>query len=384
MSKVKKNINSKQISGKNSFTGVNKNNLQVHLPVVKMGRPTAANKVAFQQQMGLFCNHLKELKLTLDFIPSARGWCYYLEGLSVIKKGEFDTAQRIINDCRKSGMLPINICAVDENRSADGIHYHSSDGTDFEIWAQNKISEIKYTIDNIVESETENPAEDYFPYDWMDFQDNYVEVMVEKIDLIGIFKPICQKYGIPISNRRGWGDINSNAALMKRFEEWENEGKQCVLLYCGDHDPGGLHISDFIKKNLSDLSGAVGWSPDNLIIDRFGLNYDFIIENNLTWIDNLETSGKDQKGNARHLDDPDHSDFNKPYVKDYIQEFGVRKVEANALMSNIPAGRKLCEDSILKYMDKAGIDEYHEKTKELREQAEEMILNRLSEDDYIE
>lgn len=361
-----------------------KDTLQINLPIVKMGRPTASDKVAFQQQMEAFCKHIKELKLTLDFIPSARGWCYYLEGLRVITKGEFDTAQRIINDCRKSGMLPINICAVDESRVAEGIHIHNSDGIDFESWADDKISSIKYTIDNIVESETEDPAEDYFPFDWMDFQSNYIEMMVEKIDLIGIFKPICQKYGIPLSNRRGWGDINSNAALMKRFEAWESQGKQCVLLYCGDHDPGGLHISDFIKKNLSDLSNAAGWSPENLIIDRFGLNDDFIQANHLTWIDNLETAGKDQNGNARHLDDPEHSDFNKPYVKEYIREFGARKVEANALMSNIPAGRELCEDSILKYFNPDAFEEYRKKTKELKQEAERIILKQLSEDGYID
>ena len=367
-----------------SSTGDNQKVLQVRLPVVKIGRPTFADKAAYQQQMEAFCTHLKELRLTLDFIPSARGWCYYLEGLGVITKGEFDTAQRIINDCRKSGMLPINICAVDESRVADGVHTYSPDGTDFESWAEDKISSIKYDIDNIVESATDDPASDYFPFDWMDFQDNYIEMMVEKIDLIGIFKPICQKYGIPLSNRRGWGDINSNAALMRRFQEWENEGKQCILLYCGDHDPGGLHISDFIKKNLNDLRGAVGWSPDNLIIDRFGLNYDFIEANNLTWIDNLETAGKDQNGLARHLDDPDHRDFNKSYVKDYIKQFGNRKVEANALMSNIPTGRKLCEDSILKYMDKDGIDIYHNRTAELCQLAEDLILKRLSEDGYTD
>jgi len=383
MTKLSKNINSKQKPEQNS-SGDNPKILQVRLPVVKIGRPTFADKVAYQQQMEAFCTHLKELKLKLDFIPSARGWCYYLEVSGAIKKGEFDTAQRIINDCRKSGMLPINICAVDESRAADGIHYHNSDGIDFESWSEDEISSIKYEIDNIVESVTDDPASDYYPYDWMDFQDNYIEMMVEKIDLIGIFKPICQKYGVPLSNRRGWGDINSNAALMKRCEAWEAEGKQCVLLYCGDHDPGGLHIGDFIKKNLTDLSGAVDWSPDNLIIDRFGLNYDFIEANHLTWIDNLETAGKDQNGKAMHLDDPEHRDFNKPYVREYRKQFGNRKVEANALMANIPIGRKLCEDSILKYMDKAGIDEYHNKTTELRQLAEDLIMKRLAEDGYTD
>lgn len=357
--------------------------MEITLPKRGKGQPSKEAKAYYESQLRLFCQRMKEMVCSLDFKMSVRGWCYYLEGKGVITKGKFDAAQEIINVCRKSGMLPIGICAIDESRVADGIHFQYSDGTDFESWSEDKISSIKYTIDNIIETETEDPAADYCPYDWMDFQDNYIEMMVEKIDLIGMFKPVCRKYRIAISNRSGWGDINSNAALMERFRTWENMGKQCVLLYCGDHDPGGLHISDFIRTNLVALHGAVGWSPDNLIIDRFGLNYDFIESNHLTWIDNLETGRKDKNGNVRRLDDPDHNDFSKPYVQDYIKEFGVRKVEANALVSNVPAGRKLCEDSILKYIDKDGIDEYYEKTADLCQQAEDLIMKRLAEDGVI-
>jgi len=348
------------------------------LPTIKTGRPTAESKALYQQQLDQFCEHLIKLKSTLDFIPSVRGWCYYLEGLNVITKGQFDVAQRIINDCRKSGQLPIDICSVDESRTADNVSYYSSDGIDVEDWSYHRALSIKYEIENIVEDATRNPASDYYPYDWHDFQTHYVELMTEKIDLIGIFKPVCQQYNVAYSNRRGWGDIHSNAALMRRFADWERRGKQCVLLYCGDHDPAGLHISDLIQNNLSDLSPAVGWSPDNLIIDRFGLNYDFIQDNNLTWIDNLETSGKDENGNARHLDDPEHNDFGKPYVKNYIETYGVRKVEANALMSNIAAGRQLCESAILKYIDAEGIERWRSETANLRNDAEQRIIERLT------
>ena len=59
---------------------------------------------------------------------------------------------------------------------------------------------------------------------------------------------------------------------MRMFQEAEAEGLQPVLLYCGDHDPMGLHISNTLMKNFQDLSKAVGWDPDGLVIDRFGLN----------------------------------------------------------------------------------------------------------------
>jgi hypothetical protein len=331
---------------------------QISLPIVKMGRPTPESKEMYQRDLERFCSHMKELKSTLDFRMSARGWCYYLEGKGVITKGEFDSAQRIINDCRKSGMLPINICAIDESRQAEGIDRYMDD-PNYEDYAEQLIQEK--------EDYLEDKIDDYDPCNFWNYQDNYIELMVEKIDLIGIFKPICSKYHIPYSNRKGWGDINSNAALMQRFRNWEQMGKQCILLYCGDHDPGGLHISDLIMKNLNDLSNAVGWSPENLIIDRFGLNYDFIEKNHLTWIDNLETSGKDENGNARHLDDPDHNDYFKPYVQDYLNEFGARKVEANALVSNIEAGRQLCEETILKYIKEEDIENYEDAIEEAKD-----------------
>ena len=45
---------------------------------------------------------------------------------------------------------------------------------------------------------------------------------------------------------------------MRRFKRHEAEGRQCVLLLCGDHDPGGLNITDTMRKNLADLSNARG------------------------------------------------------------------------------------------------------------------------------
>jgi hypothetical protein len=158
----------------------------------------------------------------------------------------------------------------------------------------------------------------------------------------------------PITNVKGWNDINTRAATMRRFQEWEDRGNQCVLLYCGDHDPGGLAISSQIMSNLVDLSEAVGWDPTNLIIDRFGLNQDFIEANNLSWIDNLETSS------GKRLDDPSHPDHGRPYVRDYLRKFGAHEVEANALVVRPDEGRRLCHAAIRKYVPDGALTDYRE------------------------
>ena len=151
----------------------------------------------------------------------------------------------------------------------------------------------------------------------------------------------------------------------------EAQGRRCVLLLCGDHDPGGLHITEKMRKNLEDLSGAVGWSPDNLIISRFGLNADFIDEHGLTWIDNLETSSGGQ------LDDPNHNDHDKRYVKDYIAEFGVRKCEANALVVEPEVGRQLCRDAIFEHIPASAPTDYQRKLDRVRKRLRRALRERV-------
>jgi len=301
------------------------------------GGPTLEDLPRYEAALTTWCDGIRQIQSGLDFDVSSRGWCYVLEeyGLS---KGDFDTAQRLINDCRKDGHLPLDICSEDDRRVAEHLEY--LDDPDPKVRAQAIVDDI------------DSADQDYHPHSFWQAQDAYVEMLVEKIDLKSLFSVVCEPFHIALTNNAGWGDLNSRAAMMKRFADWEAEGKRCVLLYCGDHDPGGLHISEFIRSNMADLSRAVGWSPDNLVIDRFGLNVAFINRHRLTWIDNLDTS----KGGS--LDDRNHTDHFKPYVQSYIKQFGARKVEANALVSRPAAGRKLCRDAILKYVPSDAPDQY--------------------------
>jgi hypothetical protein len=308
------------------------------LPQRTRGRPSASGEARYQAEVAEFCRTILKINSTLDFRVSSRGWAYILEGKGIITKGDFDAAQRLINDCRKSGDLPLDICSVDSGRSTLNLENidETSPEEEAEAW-------VEFVRDSAHKNST--------PVRFWDFQSHYVEMAVEKIDLQNLFAPVCKEFHVPLANISGWNDINTWAAMMQRFGDWELEHKRCVLLYCGDHDPGGVHISEFLRKNFNDLTGAVGWSAENLTIHRFGLNFDFIEEQRLTWIDNLETS------NGLQLDDPDHHDH-KEYVQDYIERFGARKVEANALVIRPDAGRDLCRSAILKYVSGIGIRQY--------------------------
>jgi hypothetical protein len=329
------------------------------LPKRSRGRASAAAEAEYAAKVEAFCQEIREIESTLDFKVSSRGWCYILEECIGLGKGDFDQAQALINDCRKSGLLPISICASDTTRAT--INLESLDYNDPEEEAEAWLRTIQ------------NAHANYTPISFWEDQEHYVEMAVEKIDLKSLFDRVCYRYRVALTNLKGWSDINSRDAMMRRFREWERRGKQCVLLYCGDHDPGGLQISGQIIENLRQLSQAVGWDPGNLIIDRFGLNYGFIEANGLSWIDNLETSS------GGRLDDPRHKDHFKPYVQDYMKRFGVRKVEANALVVRPAEGRQLCEDAIRRYVPANAITEYNAKLAVERQKVKDEIARLLAE-----
>ena len=318
----------------------------ITLPKRGRGRPGADATAQYERELEAFCRRLTEIDSGLDFKVSSRGWAYILEehGLT---KGDFDAAERLITDCRKKGHLPVDFCAEDEGRSVD--HLEEIDHETVEAFAQGWVD---YLAD---------AHEQYTPFSFCDDLDVYVQMTVEKIDLKNLFSPECARFRVATTNVSGWNDINRRVQIMQRFAHWERQGKKCVLLHCGDHDPGGLHISAFLRSNLEDLAKAVGWHPRKLHIERFGLNHDFIRQQRLTWIDNLETSS------GGRLDDRRHPDHHKQYVQSYLKKFGARKVEANALVTRPQAGRTLCRSAILKYVPAEAPQTYEQNLRTERE-----------------
>jgi hypothetical protein len=257
------------------------------LPRLPPHRPSATTKAAYQEKVAAFCAVILELQSRLDFSVGSRGWAYVLEGERFIDKDEIDAAQALINACRKSGELPLDICSEDDKRSAENVE-------ELDPNPKEKAADIFDYIQT---------AEDYYtPFSFWDDLDTYVQMGVEKSNVKSLFTKTCADLYVPIANLGGWADLNVRAGFMRRFEEKEAEGKQCVLLTFTDLDPGGLNISNFLHANLEELAHAVEWSPDNLIIERFGLDYDFVEREQLTWIENLATSkGEYPLDDRRHI-----------------------------------------------------------------------------------
>jgi hypothetical protein len=215
-------------------------------------------------------------------------------------------------------------------------------------------------------------CEQWYIPGWWSGEEYYIQMLVEKIDLKTLFEPVCLDYHIPVATSKGWSSMLQRAEYARRFKQAEDRGLECVLLYCGDFDPDGGRISDFIRSNLDDLKnvvwsdGILGYDPANLTIERFGLNKDFIDENKLTWIDNLIT------GSGKNLADPSHPNHEMEYVQTYLQDIGERKCEANALVTRPEQGRALCRDAIESFLGPEALDRFSEKMQQVTDEMDQV------------
>jgi hypothetical protein len=330
------------------------------LPRLPRGRPSSGTLATYDSALQAFCELVLKINSTCDFRVSSRGQAYQLEPHG-LHKDHFDDAQAMIAECRRRRLLPMDICAEDGARAWHNLE--NLDDDDPAVFAEGVVEAVATW------------HQDYKSVSFWDGKDVYLQMMVEKIDLKSLFGPYCEKFYIPIANARGWSDLNVRWAALQRIMAHVRAGRRCVLLYCGDHDPAGLNISDTLRKNLAELLTHREWLElmDHLVIDRFGLNYDFITTHNLTWIDNLKT------GSGGDLADPKHKDHKCDYVQNYIKQFGVRKCEANALVVQPEAGRELCRRAILKYLPADAPARYEQKLAPYRQLARQEILRQLRE-----
>jgi hypothetical protein len=299
-----------------------------------------------------FADELLEIQRQIPFKISARGWCYQLESFGMITKAEFNTVERHINVCRAKGLVPIDFVAEEAARSFSGVEEPD------EMTPEEFLGAI---LRGVLECEDQ-----YIP-SWWDGETYYIQMVVEKIDLKTLFEPVCQEYHIPIATSKGWSSLLQRAEYARRFKEAEEQGLVAVLLYCGDHDPDGLRISEFLRSNLMALAdvewsdGCLGYYPSALIIERFGLNYDFIEQNNLLWIDNLIT------GSGHDLASPRHANHYLPYVQEYLAQYGARKCEANALVVIPDIAQDLCRETIEGYLGNDAIGRFEARREAVRE-----------------
>ena len=271
---------------------------------------------------------------------SPRGWTYILEGLGKIHKGEFNKAGRALTNCRKIGFIPIDFFAEDQDETRRFSALHDALNPK-RVLAQAR-SQLNEALDGLAARTT-----DY----WHD-EKYFVMMCVEKGDIRNLFEPLCDQYHVPIVSSKGWSPLRLLYNVVQLSVRAESRGITPVLLLFYDHDPKGLKFTKLFRGKLEELRRATGWNPKGLIVERVGLNKEDIDKYNLTWIENLKSaSGRESKD------------------QEYIDAFGRRKCESNALFRNentLRAAEDICRRAIESYYGEGAISRFKAKESKQR------------------
>jgi hypothetical protein len=162
------------------------------LPKLPPHRPSETAKAVYQLEVEAFCARLLEVRSGYDKPIGSRGWAYLLEGDGIIAKDELDAAQKLINDCRKSGDLPLDFCSEDEKRASANVE-------DIDANPKRRAREL---FDYVKSAE-----QYYHPFSFWEDLDVYVQMAVEKSDLKNLFEDVCAEFNVPIANFGGCSDI---------------------------------------------------------------------------------------------------------------------------------------------------------------------------------
>lgn len=330
------------------------------LPRMGSGRHGEASRQRFRTEVQEVVAWMRQYVARLGFAPVARSWLYALESEGKITKGDFTWAGKWLADRRKEGLVPFELVGEDTTRALTGYDAFDQEETPRE-YINRKLRESL------------EQSSHYWPSSYWKHQTYFPIIWSEKLDVLKLFKP-----ELPSAVRRfagkGQADINSRVSVIRECIWAEEHDLEPVILYVGDHDPSGIKISDGIAGNLRQLADVMDWDyglqamEDDERIVRFGLNADFINDAGLLWIDGLETGRDDAKG-TNDLANPRHPDHGKEYVQSYLQEFGARKCESNALIANPTAARELIQEELWSWLSYTGHEKWQAENRQASQEA---------------
>ncbi|PCI86693.1 MAG: hypothetical protein COB24_09020 [Hyphomicrobiales bacterium] len=159
-------------------------------------------------------------------------------------------------------------------------------------------------------------------FDWWGRQDNYVEVWVEKDALSGVISQPCNEYRVPYMACKGYMSSSAAWEAGQRFKTQQENGKNCVLIHLGDHDPSGI---DMTRDNGDRL---FLFSENNVEVRRIALNMSQIRQYNPP---------------------PNPAKLSDSRSNEYVRQYGDSSWELDALEPRIMA--KLIEDEIKSLID---------------------------------
>jgi hypothetical protein len=107
-----------------------------------------------------------------------------------------------------------------------------------------------HSVSSFIASETDNFLTGYQRHR-LEGQKNYVELLIEKNTLLNIVKPVADKFMMPYSVNRGYGNPSLWFKMESRFRD--SNADRFILLTISDHDPEGFDLIDDATRSLRDL-----------------------------------------------------------------------------------------------------------------------------------
>ncbi|EPA8366995.1 hypothetical protein ACQ676_002505 [Vibrio fluvialis] len=185
----------------------------------------------------------------------------------------------------------------------------------------------------------------FIRYDQWERQPFYIEVWVEKEALGNVVSRACNPYLVPHMSCKGYLSASEAWRAGKRFEQKLYEGKQCVLIHLGDHDPSGIDMTRDNKDRLGLFTGM----PSEIEVVRLALNRDQIDE---------------------YAPPPNPAKITDSRAKEYIKRFGNTSWELDALEPQVMAN--MIQSQIASYIDEDMWTEVRN-----QEQRTERLLSKL-------
>lgn len=164
----------------------------------------------------------------------------------------------------------------------------------------------------------------YIQFDQWDRQPFYVEVWVEKEALGNVVSRACDPYLVPHMSCKGYLSSSEAWRAGKRYEQKLYDGKRCVLIHLGDHDPSGIDMT----RDNRDRIDLFTRMPDEVEVVRLALNRDQIDQFNPP---------------------PNPAKITDSRAKEYIKRFGSTSWELDALEPQVMT--QMIQGEITKYID---------------------------------
>ncbi len=96
-----------------------------------------------------------------------------------------------------------------------------------------------------------------FHVDYWKNQRQRVELWIEKDALLGVIEDTCDHWDCPYFSCRGYPSTSELHEASLRIKRYRRLGQGFKILYCGDHDPSGLDMCEYIPRLLGEFGTKV-------------------------------------------------------------------------------------------------------------------------------